>query len=90
MAQDPIINFLKTQEWISKVIPYDGEVPEIDYYCYMISLAKILEWDPKINSQKFPYVTIEKKASLFKEDKKKVGLVTTAPSNASCLANLKY
>ena len=83
MAQDPIINFLKTQEWISKVIPYDGEVPEIDYYCYMISLAKILEWDPKINSQKFPYVTIEKKVSPFSKNIKKVGLVTTAPKELS-------
>ena len=83
MAQDPIINFLKTQEWIVKVIPYDGEVPEIDYYCYMISLAKILEWEPNINSQKFPYVTIEKKTSPFSKNKKKVGLVTTAPKELS-------
>ena len=41
MAQDPIINFLKKQTWISEVF-YDGVIPEYDNYCYMISLCILI------------------------------------------------
>ena len=53
MAQDPIVNFLKTQKWISEVIAYDGKIPEYDNYCYMISLAYLIEWRPDTLPQKF-------------------------------------
>ena len=83
MAQDAVINFLKTQKWIKNVIAYDGEVPEFDYHCYLISLAKILEWEPKMDTQTFPYLNVDnpKKNSLNK--KSTIGIVTTAPKELS-------
>ena len=83
MAQDPIVEFLKTQSWISNVIPYDGTIPEIDYYCFMISLAKILEWNPDMDTQQFPYIKVTYKKLKRDNEKIRVGLVTTAPKELS-------
>ena len=84
MAQDPIINFLKKQTWISEVLPYDGVIPEYDNYCYIISLAYFNDWKPDIIPQKFPYLKVDNETSdKIKTDKFNIGIVSTAPRELS-------
>ncbi len=60
VAPDDIIDVLKQQKWISDTIGYDDQIPEHDFYIYMINIARNLEWNPKMDTQKHPYLTAKK------------------------------
>ena len=78
------MNFLKTQKWISEVIAYDGKIPEYDNYCYMISLAYLIEWRPDTLPQKFPYIKTQNISSdKTQSEKYNIGIVSSAPKELS-------
>ncbi|MDA7841888.1 tetratricopeptide repeat protein [Gammaproteobacteria bacterium] len=60
MTQGKLKKILESQKWIKKVISYDDEVPDYDYYTYLLSIPKVLEWNPKMDTQTHPYLEINK------------------------------
>ena len=74
MTQGELKKILESQKWINKVISYDDEVPDCDYYTYLLSIPKVLEWNPKMDTQTHPYLEIDKENfSEILPDKKNIG-----------------
>ena len=84
VAQEETIEVLKNQKWITKVLSYDDNFPEYDYYTYLISIAKVLEWNPKMDTQQHPYLSIDKKDNpKIMSNIKTIGLMVEADPNLS-------
>ncbi len=84
MTQGELKKILESQKWINKVISYDDEVPDCDYYTYLLSIPKVLEWNPKMDTQTHPYLEIDKEN--FSEillDKKNIGYLLAPDMNSS-------
>ena len=74
MTQGELKKILESQKWINKVISYDDEVPDCDYYTYLLSIPKVLEWNPKMDTQTHPYLEINKENfSEILPDKRNIG-----------------
>ena len=58
MSQPETLNILKHQDWIKEVIEY-GDTTDYDYFVYLISIPKVLEWSPDMDTQVFPYLNIK-------------------------------
>ena len=58
MSQPETLNILRQQDWIKEVIEY-GDTTEYDYFTYLISIPKVLEWSPDMDTQVFPYLNIK-------------------------------
>ena len=83
MAQPEITNILRQQEWITDVIEYDDKA-EYDYYTYLISIAKTLEWSPDMDTQKFPYIKVnDDLADKVNNTRKNIGIMIKADKNLS-------
>ncbi len=73
---------LESQKWIDKVISYDDEIPDCDYYTYLLSIPKVLEWNPKMDTQTHPYLEIDKKSlSEILPDKRNIGYLLNIDMN---------
>ena len=82
IAPDEIVDILKQQKWISDIISYDDPLPEYDFYIYMINIARNLEWSPKMDTQKHPYLAAKKlKFSHYVKGKKNIGFMNEADSS---------
>ena len=58
MSQPETLNILSHQDWIKEVIEY-GDTTDYDYFVYLISIPKVLEWSPDMDTQVFPYLNIK-------------------------------
>lgn len=58
MSQSETLNILRHQDWIKEVIEY-GDTTDYDYFVYLISIPKVLEWSPDMDTQVFPYLNIK-------------------------------
>ena len=58
MSQPETLNILRHQDWIKEVIEY-GDTTDYDYFVYLISIPKVLEWSPDMDTQVFPYLNIK-------------------------------
>tara|TARA_Y100001960_G_C14778987_1_gene885240 strand:+ start:3295 stop:4722 length:1428 start_codon:yes stop_codon:yes gene_type:complete len=77
MAPDELISLLSQQKGVEKVISYKESLPDYDFYTYMLSIPKVIEWKPKTFEQRFPYLQVENKQPTFlSKDKINIGLVT--------------
>tara|TARA_B110000305_G_C19393214_1_gene616015 strand:+ start:84 stop:1457 length:1374 start_codon:yes stop_codon:yes gene_type:complete len=84
MTQGELKKILESQKWISKVISYNDAVPDCDYYTYLLSIPKVLEWNPKMDTQTHPYLEIDKKNfSEILPDKKNIGYLLIPDMNSS-------
>jgi tetratricopeptide (TPR) repeat protein len=84
MTQGELKKILESQKWINKVISYDDEVPDCDYYTYLLSIPKVLEWNPKMDTQTHPYLEIDKENfSEILSDKKNIGYLLAPDMNSS-------
>ena len=84
MTQGELKKILESQKWINKVISYDDEVPDCDYYTYLLSIPKVLEWNPKMDTQTHPYLEIDKENfSEILPDKKNIGYLLAPDMNSS-------
>jgi ADP-heptose:LPS heptosyltransferase len=85
MTQGELKQILEPQKWINKVISYDDEIPDCDYYTYLLSIPKILEWNPKMDTQTHPYLEIDtENFSEILPDKRNIGYLLKP--NADTLA----
>jgi len=83
MSQPEISNIIRQQKWITDVIDYDDK-PEYDYYTYMISIAKTLEWSPEMDTQKFPYIKVNNNlVDKVTNKRKNIGIMIKADENLS-------
>ena len=83
MSQPEIMNILKQQKWIKDVIEYD-DITQYDYYTYLLSIPKVIEWSPKMDTQKFPYIAINNNiADKVINTKKNIGMMIKADSTLS-------
>ena len=77
MSPDELLSLLDQQKGITKVISFKDSLPDHDFYTYMLSIPKILEWKPQIYNQHFPYLQVESKPLEFLDsDKINIGLLT--------------
>ncbi|MED5429913.1 MAG: hypothetical protein VX864_00750, partial [Pseudomonadota bacterium] len=77
MAPDELISLLNQQKGIEKVVSFKESLPDHDFYTYMLSIPKVIEWKPNTFEQKFPYLQVEEKDLSFISEKKiNIGLVT--------------
>ena len=84
MTQGELKKILESQKWIDKVISYDDEIPDCDYYTYLLSIPKVLEWNPKIDTQTHPYLEIDKENfSEILPDKRNIGYLLNPDMNSS-------
>ena len=84
MTQGELKKILESQKWINKVISYDDEAPDCDYYTYLLSIPKVLEWNPKMDTQTHPYLEIDKENfSEILPDKKNIGYLLAPDMNSS-------
>ena len=82
MSQPEAIQILKEQKWITDVIDYE-DTTEYDFYTYLISIPKILEWSPDMDTQKFPYVTVTNNSNEVIGSGKNIGVMMKADSSLS-------
>ena len=67
----------KSQKKFDQVIGYQDLLPDYDFYIPMLSIPKVLEWQPTMDTQKFPYLQIEDKPLDFiSKNKINIGLRT--------------
>jgi|TARA_B110000116_G_C16793431_1_gene565190 tetratricopeptide (TPR) repeat protein len=84
MTQGELKKILESQKWIDKVISYDDEIPDCDYYTYLLSIPKVLEWNPKMDTQTHPYLEIDKENfSEILPDKRNIGYLLNPDMNSS-------
>ena len=84
MTQGELKQILESQKWISKVVGYDDEIPDCDFYTYLLSIPKVLEWQPKMDTQIHPYLDIDKENfSQTVSDKKNIGYLLHPDENLS-------
>ena len=84
MTQGELRQILEGQKWISKVVSYDDEIPDCDFYSFLLSIPKVLEWQPKMDTQTHPYLDIGKEN--FPEtmtNKKNIGYLLHPDINSS-------
>ena len=83
MSQPETLNILKHQDWIKEVIEY-GDTTDYDYFVYLISIPKVLEWSPDMDTQVFPYLNIKNNTvAETVSTKKNVGVMINANSSLS-------
>jgi hypothetical protein len=59
-------------------------IPDCDYYTYLLSIPKVLEWNPKMDTQTHPYLEIDKKSlSEILPDKRNIGYLLNIDMNSS-------
>ena len=52
---------------------------DLDYYTYMMSIPKVMEWKPSMDTQQFPYITHKDKSlEYISKGKLNIGIVTQA------------
>lgn len=86
MCQPEVLNILRQQDWIKEVIEY-GETRDYDYFTYIISIPKVLEWSPDMDTQVFPYLNIKNDVtSSIVTTKKNIGVMISSDSS---LANYR-
>ena len=84
MTQGELTNILESQKWINKVISYKDEIPDCDFYTYLLSIPKVLEWNPKMDTQSHPYLEIPKdKYEKNTNDKRNIGYLLEPDINSS-------
>jgi len=84
MSPDELKSLLVNQKGVNKVLGYDDTLPEYDFYTYMLSIPKILKWEPKMDTQRFPYLKVEEKNLPFiVKDKINIGILTQTRRGAS-------
>tara|TARA_B100001250_G_scaffold146288_1_gene125272 strand:- start:757 stop:2181 length:1425 start_codon:yes stop_codon:yes gene_type:complete len=77
MSPDELKSLLVNQKGVNKVFGYDDVLPEYDFYTFMLSIPKILKWEPKMDTQHFPYLKVEEKNHPFVvKDKMNIGILT--------------
>ena len=70
-------HYLTNKKESPKVISFKDSLPDHDFYTYMLSIPKILEWKPQIYNQRYPYLQVESKPLEFLDsDKINIGLLT--------------
>ena len=82
MSQTEAIQILKQQKWILDVIDYE-DTAEYDFYTYLISIPKILEWSPVMDTQKFPYLTVTNNSNKVIGNGKNIGVMMKADNSLS-------
>ena len=82
MSQTEAIQILKQQKWILDVIDYE-DTAEYDFYTYLISIPKILEWNPAMDTQKFPYLTVANNSNKVIGNGKNIGVMMKADNSLS-------
>jgi len=82
MSQTEAIQILKQQKWIFDVIDYEDNA-EYDFYTYLISIPKILEWSPVMDTQKFPYLTVTNNSNKVIGNGKNIGIMMKADNSLS-------
>ena len=82
MSQPEAIQILKEQKWITDVIDYEDTI-EYDFYTYLISIPKILEWNPAMDTQKFPYLTVANNSNKVIGNGKNIGVMMKADNSLS-------
>ena len=83
MTQGDLKKIFEAQKWINKVISYEDDIPDCDFYTYLLSIPKVLEWEPKMDTQAHPYLEIAKEN--FSEtlpDKKNIGYLLNSDMNS--------
>ena len=84
MSPAELVSLLKHQKGVDEVIGYTDPLPDYDFYIPMLSIPKILEWEPKTQTQHFPYLHVDNKPlSFLCEDKINIGLLTRTRRGAS-------
>jgi tetratricopeptide (TPR) repeat protein len=77
ISPDELKSLLVNQKGVNKVLGYDDVLPEYDFYTFMLSIPKILKWEPKMDTQYFPYLKVEEKNHPFVvKDKMNIGILT--------------
>ena len=83
MAQSEVSKILEDQKWIKNVISYE-DAAEYDYYTYLLSIPKVLEWSPKMDTQKHPYISINSDiADKVINAKKNIGIMINGDKSSS-------
>ncbi len=83
MSQSEISKILEDQKWIKNVIAYE-DACEYDYYTYLLSIPKVLEWSPKMDTQKYPYIKINSDiADKVMNTKKNIGIMISGDKSLS-------
>ena len=83
MSQPETLNILRHQDWIKEVIEY-GDTTDYDYFVYLISIPKVLEWSPDMDTQVFPYLNIKNDTvAETVSTKKNVGVMINSNSSLS-------
>ena len=83
MSQSETLNILRHQDWIKEVIEY-GDTTDYDYFVYLISIPKVLEWSPDMDTQVFPYLNIKNNTvAETVSTKKNVGVMINSNSSLS-------
>ena len=83
MSQPETLNILRQQDWIKEVIEY-GDATDYDYFTYLISIPKVLEWSPDMDTQVFPYLNIKNDiASEIVNTQKNIGVMINSNSSLS-------
>ena len=91
VSQDELIPFLECQKYIDKVVGYDDDLPEYDYYTYMMSIPKVMEWKPSMDTQQFPYITHKDKSlEYISKGKLNIGIVTQARTGNNDENNISF
>jgi len=77
MSPNELTPLLESQKKFDQVIGYQDLLPDYDFYIPMLSIPKVLEWQPTMDTQKFPYLQIEDKPLDFiSKNKINIGLRT--------------
>jgi Flp pilus assembly protein TadD len=83
MSQPETFNILRQQDWIKEVIEY-GDAIDYDYFTYLISIPKVLEWSPDMDTQVFPYLNIKNDIASDKVNtQKNIGVMINSDSSLS-------
>ncbi len=83
MSQPETLNILRQQDWIKEVIEY-RDTTDYDYFTYLISIPKVLEWSPDMDTQVFPYLNIKNDiASEIVNTQKNIGVMINSNSSLS-------
>ena len=83
MASSDLSELLMRQKWIKNVIEYEDNV-EYDYYTYLLSIPRVLEWSPKMDTQKFPYLLVDDSPSeKVINTNKNIGIMLSADNSLS-------
>ena len=86
-----LADLMKQQKWIKVVTTqkYDGEY---DYYVYLSSIMKVIDWSPDNSKNNFPYINYKSShVDCIKNDRVNIGLVLqTSLSNDQQHRSLPY